>query len=78
MEHVDRESNRVNGVDDTSMMFRIPGWSVLQVSKDITALFCQDFKGTTQTANNDSHLYIEEVTVEERLTCVRSECKENQ
>lgn len=37
----------VNGVDDKSIVFRIPGWSGLQVFGDSAALFCQNFKGSS-------------------------------
>lgn len=39
------DTGSVNGVDDKSIMFRIPGWSVLQVFGDSAALFCQTSKG---------------------------------
>lgn len=41
------ETGSVNGVDDKSIMFRIPGWSVIQVFGDSAALFCQNLKGST-------------------------------
>lgn len=45
--HMHMEIGGVNGVDDKSIMFGIPGWSVIQVFGDSGALFCQNFKGST-------------------------------
>lgn len=70
--HVHMGNGGVNGVDDKSIVLRIPGWSGPQVFGDSAALFRQNFKRVNLGyLNNDSRLYIEEVTDKEGLTCVR-------
>lgn len=46
--HVHMGTGGVNGVDDKSIVLRIPGWSGPQVFGDSAALFRQTFKGSTQ------------------------------
>lgn len=56
--HMQMEPGGVNGVDDKSIMFEIPGWSVLQVFGDSAALFCQNFKGSAEVIWTMTPIYI--------------------